>query len=330
MAPLAEGTARGNGLAASFVKAGQAQAMGDADYADMIPVITTLASGVVDANTSIIERQFTVDANSWSVRFTLISDERAHIALRVYDPNGNCVGYDTSKGGVQNEFIAKYIGKETGHQDVDIPASAGKTYTVKAVLEGADANEAFSVQLLAFETPIRPAVLAVTPASIVLGTEPNATIDLPVTIGEAGQQQPLHGVTVSLSPLTHSNGSANLLIIGNTQYDINAMPAASAKSISFTVSVGQAMPCGDYTGEITIVSSNSGIIAVPVTISVKRIADLTNDCIVNLYDLAAFSVQWLKENCVEPDWCEGADLNVSTNVDFYDFAEFANNWLKGL
>jgi len=35
----------------------------------------------------------------------------------------------------------------------------------------------------------------------------------------------------------------------------------------------------------------------------------------------------MNENCVEPDWCDGTDLNESGSVDLYDLAQLAEFWL---
>jgi len=58
--------------------------------------------------------------------------------------------------------------------------------------------------------------------------------------------------------------------------------------------------------------------------------DFDMDSDVDQLDLITLVNNWLRQDCALPDWCEGADLNVSTNVDFYDFAEFAENWLEGI
>jgi len=42
----------------------------------------------------------------------------------------------------------------------------------------------------------------------------------------------------------------------------------------------------------------------------------------NLEYLAVLTSYWLAAGCVEPDWCEGADLNRDSVVDFIDFALF--------
>jgi hypothetical protein len=38
----------------------------------------------------------------------------------------------------------------------------------------------------------------------------------------------------------------------------------------------------------------------------------------------------MNQNCAEPNWCDGADLNKSGSVDLYDLGKLADNWLEGL
>ncbi len=55
--------------------------------------------------------------------------------------------------------------------------------------------------------------------------------------------------------------------------------------------------------------------------------DLNGDDYVNLTDLSLFADQWLADDCISPDWCDGTDINHSGNVDFNDFAFLAQNWM---
>ena len=55
--------------------------------------------------------------------------------------------------------------------------------------------------------------------------------------------------------------------------------------------------------------------------------DLNNDCKVDLYDFALFATEWLAEECNEPEWCGGADFDLSGDVTLIDFAKLAQNWL---
>ena len=322
MATMSEAQSLSPALVASFEKDDRAHVMDQNDYASMLPDITTLATGTVDANTPAIQHQFTVDANTWSVCFKLVSDERAHVALQVYDANNNCVGYDTARGGIRNEFIATYTGNGSGNQDVDIPQATGKTYTAKVVLEGASTAGPFHVQLFAFETPIRPAVLAAMPASVSIKTQPINKVDVGITIGEAGHQQPLHDVTVSLSELTNTNGSAILPIIGATVQDVNDIPAGSSESVSFVASVPKEVPVGEYTGKVTVSSLNAGTITIPVSIINDDIEqDLTRDGVLDVNDIADFIDYWLQTTKL-------ANANGDYVVNFYDLVILCSEWLE--
>lgn len=54
--------------------------------------------------------------------------------------------------------------------------------------------------------------------------------------------------------------------------------------------------------------------------------DLDGDGYANEIDLSLFAEQWLADDCVSFNWCDGADINHSSNVDFSDFAFLAQNW----
>ena len=55
---------------------------------------------------------------------------------------------------------------------------------------------------------------------------------------------------------------------------------------------------------------------------------LEPNCFVDQCDLELLVSQWLDSGCEYPDWCGGADLNVSGKVDFIDFALLAERWLQ--
>jgi hypothetical protein len=58
-------------------------------------------------------------------------------------------------------------------------------------------------------------------------------------------------------------------------------------------------------------------------------ADLDLDGKVNFVDFALFANHWMNQNCDEPNWCSGADLNKSGSVDLYDLGKFAEHRLEG-
>ncbi len=55
-------------------------------------------------------------------------------------------------------------------------------------------------------------------------------------------------------------------------------------------------------------------------------ADLNNNGIINICDLGLWANKWLECSCLEPNWCEGADLTRSNGVDAFDFASFAKQY----
>jgi uncharacterized repeat protein (TIGR01451 family) len=57
--------------------------------------------------------------------------------------------------------------------------------------------------------------------------------------------------------------------------------------------------------------------------------DFTGEGKVNLADFSVFAAQWDNQNCVEPDWCNGADLNRTGSVGMDDLLIFAEHWLEG-
>jgi hypothetical protein len=56
--------------------------------------------------------------------------------------------------------------------------------------------------------------------------------------------------------------------------------------------------------------------------------DLTGDCGVDFFDFAWLGEQWLND-CDSLTWCDGSDINHSSEVDLDDLSVFADNWLIG-
>ena len=54
--------------------------------------------------------------------------------------------------------------------------------------------------------------------------------------------------------------------------------------------------------------------------------DDNND--VDFSDYAKLAENWQVNDCNEPDWCSGTDLNYSGAVDFSDLSTFTKCWLN--
>ena len=59
-----------------------------------------------------------------------------------------------------------------------------------------------------------------------------------------------------------------------------------------------------------------------------RTRDFNNDTKVDFADFALFALYWQETDCIGPNWCEGADLDIDGSVDIYDLALFVEYWLE--
>ena len=57
------------------------------------------------------------------------------------------------------------------------------------------------------------------------------------------------------------------------------------------------------------------------------IGDMTCDCRVDLDDFSILSSRWFDTTCINTNWCDGSDLDMSGSVTVDDFGVFAENWL---
>ena len=64
-----------------------------------------------------------------------------------------------------------------------------------------------------------------------------------------------------------------------------------------------------------------------LTFSHSPTRDLNSDEKVNFIDFAIFASQWDANDCNDPNWCEGADLDRNGDVDYNDLGLFVEYWL---
>jgi hypothetical protein len=58
--------------------------------------------------------------------------------------------------------------------------------------------------------------------------------------------------------------------------------------------------------------------------------NMDNIGIVDMVDFTLFAEYWQRGDCEEPDWCGGADFELTGSVGFDELAKLAENWLKEL
>jgi hypothetical protein len=59
-----------------------------------------------------------------------------------------------------------------------------------------------------------------------------------------------------------------------------------------------------------------------------RTRDFNGDTKVDFADFALFALYWQEMDCIDPNWCEGTDLDTDGSVDSNDLALFVDYWLE--
>ena len=78
-----------------------------------------------------------------------------------------------------------------------------------------------------------------------------------------------------------------------------------------------------------IVDGNCGIFEGPVwSFTTGPAGDFDDDCAVGMVDFGILAEYWNRQDCLEPEWCSGADVDQSGGVGTVDLAIMAGNWLK--
>ncbi len=322
------------GFNSTFLSARGTEFVDERNSEEFLPVITTLADTMLSPDDAALEVPFTVDGEAWSAAFQLAAQQTAGVSLRVYDSAGRCVGYDVSRGGVQTEFPGTYTGSGSPTQVVEIPAAAGYTYTVQAVLDGIESEEPVGVQIWALETPTRPAVMSVMPAEFLRTAYPREELSVPVTVGESGGQVPLDDVTITIGTIAGLDETA-LVLTSWDEYSFASIPAGRSNGVNFSLAVPQDAPVGTYTGAVTIVSANAGTQVVEVEIEVVPLGDFDSDGEIDLVDFNRFADCLAGPGVYDPPpGCDPldfviADLDGDEDVDLADFASFQRAFAGG-
>ena len=67
--------------------------------------------------------------------------------------------------------------------------------------------------------------------------------------------------------------------------------------------------------------------AVAEAVQVYGPPDFNCDNVIDILDLSHLMTYWLADGCdIENTWCEGCDLDLSTEVGLSDFAHFSQDW----
>jgi hypothetical protein len=106
--------------------------------------------------------------------------------------------------------------------------------------------------------------------------------------------------------------------------------SARAVSVILAHSASSAIISFQYPAMQPPPDESFGIDNIVVKVDCQLPADLSGNCFVDMEDFALFASQWLRNDCVAPGWCGGADFDASGNVAIEDLAELVTQWLTGV
>ena len=87
----------------------------------------------------------------------------------------------------------------------------------------------------------------------------------------------------------------------------------------------------DYNDAVRVSSYVEWIESIVSDVCVTQVwSDFNGNCSVDIFDLADFAWQWLRNDCGPGNnFCEGADVEPDGDVDFGEFAAFSGDWGRG-
>jgi hypothetical protein len=81
-------------------------------------------------------------------------------------------------------------------------------------------------------------------------------------------------------------------------------------------------------GNCNVVFYDNFEFAYYIPFSHVRTRDFNNDTKVDFSDYAILASHWQETDCNDPDWCEGADLDINGSIDVNDLMLFCEYWLE--
>ena len=325
-------TATGDSVVApyelTYVRDGAARSVSAADFGDLAGEIVPLIDSELSAAQPQLEMQFpTPDA--WSMAIELHSDPTSGVELRVYDDAGLCLGFDSSHGGVQQEFPGEFAGAGSRQQTVIVPSLNSTSYRVVAALEGAASADPVPVRAWLLKTPARPAVMGLSPSSFVVKAYWGEVVSIPMTVAEVGGQMPLDNVDITVSDFIGADGQTTLTLASEDQQSFGVVAAGHAQEVSLSVSVPRGVPSGPYSATVSSQSANAGGQLANVQVRVLPMGDFDADEDVDLADYAALAGD--TPGCLRgpggdslPLGCSPFDFDGDGDVDLRDFAVWQN------
>ena len=182
----------------------------------------------------------------------------------------------------------------------NISGATSSAYTIPSVQQSDEASYTCYVSNVAGNTTSNGATLTV--------TDPPQEYTITATFGENGTVEP--------------NGVIDVNAGQNLTFTAQPNPGYTVDQWYLD---GSAVQQGNTSYTLYNVQADHNVLVTFIEILPM---DLNNDGIVNCGDFAIHAFYWMDDTCSEPDWCEGADIDMSGQVDFGDVRIIAEHWLE--
>ncbi len=238
------------------------------DWVSLLGNYTKIIDSNIDPTNASTQVQYTTNVSITNVTFLMVSVPGSHLNLHAYDTQGRHVGYNYVTAGDEIQIPnATYTGNATNPEIIMIPNASGNKYTINVNAIQFTTSSPIPVQVYAIETPVRPAILGVSPVEYNITTTPGEIHNISIQVAEVGKQVKIQGVQIFSENLTDVKGN----IIPEPTTNINNFDIDPGKQVDVQLSLNvsiNAKTGSTYTGNVSIVTSNAGQINVTLHISV--------------------------------------------------------------
>ena len=250
------------------------------EWVNLVGNCTKIISTTIDPTNDSIRVQYTTNASTKNITLFMTTIPGSHLNLHVYDELGRHIGYfpvtDSDQIQIPN---ATYTGNVSNPEIILIPDAASKNYTIKVGATQFTSSSPIPVEVYAIETPVRPAVLGISPVELYPFTSPGETKNITMQLAEVGKQVDIKDVTISPHGFTDKFGNTLYMtvVLSQNNFDISA---GNTTFLTITINVPKNITLPDvpetrYTGNITIETLNAGTINSTIHLLVLE-TDLSN------------------------------------------------------
>lgn len=234
------------------------------DWISLLGNCTKIIDTNLDPVNDSTQVQYTTNASITNVTFLMATIPGTHVDLHVYDEAGRRVGYDPITDSDEIQIPSgTYTGSDSNPEIITIPLAASKTFTISANATQFTSSSPTPVEIYAIETPVRPAVLGVSPMELYPFISPGETKNVTIQLAEVGKQVDIEEVIIIPRNFAdvHGNSMLNVTISispNNFNIDKGAVTFINLNLNAAEDIIFPSVPETRYTGNVTINTSNAG------------------------------------------------------------------------